>query len=197
MKEIVIIKTGVANLASVIAGFKRAGTKTKVSVNPKEVINATHVMLPGVGHFGAGIKALEDTGLAECIRERLDKELPTMSICLGMQMLFEKSEESIETTGLGLVKGNVKKFSGALRVPQLGWNYVKADDSSKFIKSGYAYFANSYHVADTPQDWICAKSNYGSDFVAGMENGNFLALQFHPELSGKWGLEIIKRWTQC
>ena len=125
-----------------------------------------------------------------------------MAICLGLQMLFETSEEAPNIKGLGIIKGRVEKFTGDIRVPQLGWNYVEPDsveskEDQVFIKPGYAYFANSFKITQAPSDWKVAKTNYGGDFIAAVEKGNLLAAQFHPELSGKWGLDLIKRWVAC
>lgn len=197
MKKVTLIKTGVANLASVKAGFKRAEAQIEVSSEPEKIKNASYVLLPGVGHFEAGVKALKQSGLDDALRFRFENQLPTMAICLGLQMLFEKSEEAPGIKGLGLIQGEVQKFTGDLRVPQLGWNFVEPEQEQKFIKPGYAYFANSYKIAKVPSDWKSAKTNYGTDFVAAIEKGNLLAAQFHPELSGKWGLELIKNWIQC
>ena len=197
MKKVTIIKTGVANLASVIAGLKRADVEIDISSEPEKIKNATHVLLPGVGHFKAGVKALRETGLDEALKERFEKQLPTMAICLGLQMLFDSSEEAPNIKGLGLIQGKVEKFTGDIRIPQLGWNHVEPKGEHKFIKPGHAYFANSFKVTNAPNDWQCAKTNYGSDFIAAIEKGNLLAAQFHPELSGKWGLDLIKRWVTC
>ena len=120
-----------------------------------------------------------------------------MAICLGLQMLFESSEEAPQTKGLGLVQGKVERFTGTLRIPQLGWNYVEPEASQRLIKPGHAYFANSFKVTKAPNSWQSSKTNYGNDFVSAIEKGNLLATQFHPELSGKWGLDLIKRWIQC
>ena len=206
MSKVTIIKTGVANLASVIAGLKRAEAEIEISSDAEKIKNASHVLLPGVGHFEVGVKALRETGLEEALKLRFEKQLPTMAICLGLQMLFETSEEAPKIKGLGLIKGKVERFTGDIRVPQLGWNYVEPDsvksiveskEEQIFIKPGHAYFANSFKVSKAPSDWKAAKTNYGSDFVAAVEKGNLLAAQFHPELSGKWGLDLIKRWVQC
>ena len=210
MSKVTIIKTGVANLASVIAGLKRAEAEIEISSDAEKIKNASHVLLPGVGHFEVGVKALRETGLEDVLKLRFEKQLPTMAICLGLQMLFEASEEAPNIKGLGLIKGKVERFTGDIRIPQLGWNYVEpsnAESSAEssveskgdqmFIKPGHAYFANSYKVTKAPSDWKVAKTNYGGDFIAAVEKGNLLAAQFHPELSGKWGLDLIKRWVAC
>jgi glutamine amidotransferase len=195
LTEVLIIKTGIANLASVKAGLARAGAEVVVSSNPEEIKKATHAVLPGVGNFSAGMKCLRDAGLEAAIKYRFENNLPTLAICLGLQMLFEQSEEDNEEKGLGIVPGKVKKFSSKVRVPQLGWNYVTASDNSNFIKPGYAYFANSYKATSVPKEWSPALCNYDGEFVAAFEKGPLLAMQFHPELSGQWGLDILKRWV--
>ena len=190
------------SLASVIAGLKRAEAEIEISSDAEKIKTATHVLLPGVGHFEVGVKALRETGLEEALKLRFEKQLPTMAICLGLRMLFETSEEAPKIKGLGLIKGKVERFTGDIRVPQLGWNYVEPDDleskdNQVFIKPGHAYFANSFKVTQAPKDWKVAKTNYGGEFIAAVEKGNLLAAQFHPELSGKWGLDLIKRWVAC
>ena len=197
MKKVTIIKTGVANLASVVAGLKRAEVEIDISSEPEKIRKATHVLLPGVGHFKAGVNALREAGLDEALKERFEQQLPTMAICLGLQMLFESSEEAPDTKGLGLIQGKVERFTGDIRIPQLGWNHVEPETNQRLIKPGHAYFANSFKVSKAPNDCQCAKTNYGTEFIAAIEKENLLAAQFHPELSGKWGLDLIKRWVAC
>lgn len=194
MTEVVIIKTGIANLASVKAGLARAGATPIVSSDPIQIKEATHAMLPGVGNFTAGMKCLREAGLEHSIKHRFENMLPTLCICLGMQMLFETSEEAPEEKGLAIIQGKVKKFDSNLKIPQLGWNFVEPPKQSKFITPGYAYFANSFKVDSVPEPWQAAVCDYGGNFVAAFENGPILAMQFHPELSGAWGLDILKRW---
>jgi len=226
--EVAIVRTGVANMASVVAAFERLGARTVVTTDPELVAGASHVMLPGVGAFGAGMGALNAAGLSDALIERIRADRPTIAICLGLQLLCESSEETPGVLGLGVLPVQVTRFAGPgkaakgatagpgkaaqgatagdnLKVPQLGWNRVEAPPAARFLKSGHAYFANSFRIAglstatrplqrDVTPHWLAAYSEYGGTFVAALERGNILACQFHPELSGPWGQDLLKRW---
>jgi len=219
-REVVIVKTGVANLASVIAAFERLGAATVVTTDPDLVREARAVMLPGVGAFGAGMAALRagDGALAEALRGRFAADRPTMAICLGLQLLCHSSEETPGVEGLGLLAGHVTRFADAasLKVPQLGWNRVEIEsdshiatsesnshiatnesDSHLFLEPGFAYFANSYKLDVAPPGWRAARANHGGPFIAALERGHLLACQFHPELSGPWGMALMGRWLDA
>jgi imidazole glycerol phosphate synthase glutamine amidotransferase subunit len=193
---IVVIQTGIANTASVLAALSRLGAKASLSDRPSDAENAGMLVLPGVGSFGAGVHALTVARLLEPLRERLHAGRPTLCICLGMQMLFEQSEESPGVRALGVVRAAIGRFRGEVRVPQLGWNHVEPPRTARFLTPGHAYFANSYRATEAPAGWSVATSDHGERFVAAMERGNILACQFHPELSGAWGLALIKRWIE-
>jgi imidazole glycerol phosphate synthase glutamine amidotransferase subunit len=198
MKEpVVIVPTGTANLASVEACFKRLGYDTILCSSAEEIEGARRVVLPGVGTFGSAASRLNADGIDEALRRRFADGRPTMAICVGMQLLAESSEESPNAAGLGVLAEKVTSFEDDLRVPQLGWNLVKADPNSSFFADGWAYFANSYKLTTVPPDWTTAATVYGSPFVSGMERGNLLACQFHPELSGDWGASIVSRWLRA
>lgn len=196
--EVVIVSTGIANIASVQAGFRRVGATSRLSESADEVRVAERVMLPGVGAFGAGMKRLKELGLDEALRERIEADRPTMAICLGLQLMAESSEETVGVEGLAIFEGiKVTEFSSSVRVPQLGWNLVNAHEYGRFVaEDGHAYFANSYRMEDTPDGWNAATAEYDGEFVAAVERGSVLACQFHPELSGPWGLEVMRRWYE-
>lgn len=207
MSRVVIVRTGVANLASVIAAFERLGAPAEVTTDAERVHRAERVMLPGVGAFGAGMAALTGRGddgrdLASALRERIAADRPTIAICLGLQLLCQDSEETPGIAGLGIVPAHVARFAGgrdapALKVPQLGWNRVEAPVGARFVRSGHAYFANSFRVAAAPDGWAAAIADYGGPFVAAIERGRVLACQFHPELSGPWGARLLGRWLEA
>ena len=140
----IVVPTGTANIASVLAAFRRLGATPRVSEDRREVADASHVMLPGVGAFGASMSRLVELGLDGALRERIVAGRPTMAICVGHQLLFETSDESPGARGLGVVQGHVGRFAGDVRVPQFGWNLVQASEGSSLIEDGWAYFANSY-----------------------------------------------------
>lgn len=193
-EEIVIIPTGVANVASLIAAFKRLGASARVSNDPLDIENAARVALPGVGAFGPAMSKLKKLKLCDPIRERISAGKPTLAICLGMQLLAEGSEETKNIRGLGVYPGIARRFQTSVKSPQFGWNIVSPDDSCQLIRPGYAYFANSFYLPDAPSGWSVSYSEYGQKFVAALERGSVLACQFHPELSGIAGLELLKHW---
>jgi imidazole glycerol phosphate synthase glutamine amidotransferase subunit len=192
--EALVVRTGVANLASVFAGLARAGARPRLAENAAEIAGAAAVVLPGVGAFGAGMRELAAAGLIESVRERLAAGRPTLAVCLGLQLLFETSEETPGVAGLGVLPGAVGRFAGAVRVPQMGWNRIEPDDGCALTQPGWAYFANSYRVARLPAGWRGGWADYDGRFVATLERGAVLACQFHPELSGVYGLELLRRW---
>ena len=160
----------------------------------REIRDAAFLVLPGVGAFGAAIDHVDQRGLREALVDRIEEGRPTLAICLGMQLLAEKSDESPAATGLGVVSERATRLPQDLTVPQLGWNRVVPDPRSRFLEPGWAYFANSYKLASIPDGWIGATTDYGGDFVSSIERGDVLACQFHPELSGPWGADLLDRW---
>jgi imidazole glycerol phosphate synthase glutamine amidotransferase subunit len=194
--EIVVCRTGTANLASVFAGLTRAGGAPRMADDAADVARAGHVMLPGVGAFGASMAPLRETGLDEALIERIDAGRPTLAICVGLQLLCRDSEETPGAAGLGILPLTVTRFPNTVRVPQLGWNRIEADPACHLLQSGYVYFANSYRVTEVPEGWRGATADHGGPFVGGLERGAVLACQFHPELSGPFGHDLMKRWIQ-
>lgn len=193
-RDVVVVETGIANIASMCAGLERAGATVALSDSPQTVAAASHVVLPGVGTFGAGMERLEECGLTEVLQQRIVADRPTFAVCVGLQLLFSQSEESPGVQGLAIFDGEVQRFTGPVRVPQLGWNMVVSSEGSTFVQAGYAYFANSYCATSVPDGWAAAYADHGGQFIAAIEKGSVLAAQFHPELSGQWGLGIMRRW---
>jgi imidazole glycerol phosphate synthase glutamine amidotransferase subunit len=193
MADLVIVPTGTANLASVAAAFRRLGAEPEVSAAPSAILAARHVMLPGVGAFGAAMARLVEAGADVALRERIAADRPTMAICVGHQLLFQGSDESPGARGLGIVPGRVRRFPQRVRVPQFGWNEVEAAEDCDLLESGYAYFANSYRATEAA-GWRIATAEHGGRFIAAMERGKVIATQFHPELSGAYGEALLSRW---
>lgn len=193
MAALVIVPTGTANLASVVAAFRRLDAEPAVTAEPAAIAAARHVMLPGVGTFGTSMQRLVAAGADVALRERIAADRPTIAICVGHQLLFESSDESAGTSGLGIVRGHVGSFPEKVRVPQFGWNQVEAADDCELLDDGYAYFANSYRAVSAP-GWKLATAEHGGRFVAAMERGSILSCQFHPELSGDYGAALLSRW---
>jgi len=194
--RVVVVRTGTANLASVVAALERAGRTVLVADEPATVVEAARLVLPGVGSFGAVAEALARGGLAAPLAERIRSGRPTLAICLGLQLLAAASEEDPGAEGLGVLDATVTALPPTVRVPQLGWNQVRAEDGCRLLEDGAAYFANSYRLEAVPPGWEGAMADHGGPFVAALERGAVLGCQFHPELSGRWGQSLIERWLE-
>ena len=190
---IAIIDTGIANLASVRAAFTRLDRETKLASAPADLNDVERVVLPGVGAFGPGMARLQEQALAQTLTSWIADGRPLLAVCLGLQLLCRESEESPGIGGLGIIDAAVERFTGAVLVPQLGWNQVSGD----WLEPGYAYFANSYRLRREPAGWRAAYSDHGGRYVAALSRDRQLACQFHPELSGDWGAALIARWLSC
>ncbi len=193
---VAVVRTGTANLASVLAGLRRAGAEPFLTDSASDIENAPRLILPGVGAFAAAMEALRDGDLVEPLKARIAADKPTMTICLGLQLLAKTSEESPGEQGFGIVDAQVKRFPATVRVPQLGWNKISPVGDCKLLTEGYVYFANSYRIPEVPDGWNGAVSEHAGSFVAALEKGNLLACQFHPELSGEFGASLLERWVQ-
>jgi imidazole glycerol phosphate synthase glutamine amidotransferase subunit len=196
LHEVIVVRTGAANLASVEAGLRRCGAEPKLSDTPAEVAAANRLVLPGVGSFGKVMERLQNLGLTEILAQRARYGRPTLAICLGLQLLAAGSDESPGVAGLGVLPVRATRFNGGVRVPQLGWNQVAVEPGCRLLKSGIAYFANSYCLAEAPDGWNIAWSEHGTRFVAAIERGAVLGCQLHPELSGAWGQALLQRWLE-
>lgn len=194
--DVVIVRTGAANLASVVAAFDRLGRSVEVTDNAFAVRYAKRVVLPGVGSFAPVAKRLRKNGMGEAVVHRVEQNLPLLAVCLGLHLLASGSEEGSEADGLGILEVRASRFPDTVVVPQLGWNTVSAGSDCRLLQTGAAYFANSYRLTDHPPGWNVAWSEHGGPFVAAVERGNVLGCQFHPELSGAWGQSLIERWLR-
>lgn len=195
-RKVFVIATGTANTASVLAGLRRAGAEPELTREPAVVRDASHIMVPGVGAFAAAMDALSGHSLVEPLSARIAANRPTLAICLGLQLFAAESDESIGARGLGIFPQRCTRFPDTVNVPHFGWNRVTAAAGCRLLRDGYAYFANSYRLTEVPAGWCVATTEYAGPFVAAVERGPVLACQFHPELSGRWGLELLQRWLQ-
>jgi len=191
--HVAIIDSGVANLAAVESALTALGVEYSITADPKAVLEASHAVLPGVGRFSAGLETLRRDGLDEAVQEVHERGTPLLAVCLGMQMLGGGSDESPDTPGLGIVSGRFRRLPDTVRVPHLGWNQVSADEGSG-LPSGTAAFANSYYLPKPPNGWSAAWTTHGTTFVSMLAQGRTLACQFHPELSGPFGMGLIRHW---
>ncbi len=203
---IAIIDYGVGNLFSLSSSFKSIGADTLVTGDPEVIKTAEKLILPGVGAFSDAAEKLRKSGLDKVIIEETKKGKPLLGICLGMQMLFEKSFEYGEHEGLGLIPGSVVSMKGVvpeeLKVPHIGWNgliFPEKRQKSKIFKylnaGDHMYFVHSFYATDC-EDFVSSKTEYGALLTASAENGNVYGVQFHPEKSGDKGLSILKAFCE-
>jgi len=217
---IVVIDYGMGNLHSVRKALEVAGARVKVSSRPADIKKAEKIVFPGVGAFGEAMKELGRRRLAVPIKDAISTGKPFLGLCLGLQLLFENSGEASGVKGLGVLKGEVRRFRFAsclpagkagvgrrtcekLKVPHMGWNQVSKYQSVKVSKilqgvpnGSYMYFVHSYYVVPADKRDILTTTDYGIDFVSGIRKDNIYAFQFHPEKSQEMGLKILKNFVQ-
>lgn len=200
---IAIVDYGVGNLFSLRCSLESLGLKAEVSSVPDVIRNADRVILPGVGAFGDAADKLRETGLDRVVTEQAEAGKPLLGICLGMQLLFDKSYEFGEHAGLGLLHGQVIPMQGTipagLKIPQMGWNALLVKRSHPLLKNvregDCVYFVHSYYASDC-EDSLVATAEYGIELTAVAANGNVMGCQFHPEKSGKVGLGILSAFAE-
>ena len=196
---IVIVDYGMGNLPNVKRALNLYSEDVVISSDIEIIKKADKILLPGVGAFGDAMRNIDKLGMREVLVEA-SKIKPFLGICLGMQLLFEGSEEDSSEKGLGIIKGSVKKFKDIeLKVPEIGWNSVKKPKESKILKGladgSYFYFVHSYYVV--PEEEVAVGvTEYGYEFVSVIEKGNIMATQFHPEKSHDEGLKILKNFVE-
>lgn len=202
----VVIDYGVGNLFSLQSSLSALGIPSKISKEPVEILSAERVILPGVGAFGDAMDKLRETGLVETVKQVAEKGMPLMGICLGMQLLFEKSSEFGAHEGLGLIKGEIADLTQTLRtagysykVPHMGWNplrFVRKSPLLKYAKEGeYVYYVHSFYAVNC-ENSLVATSEYGVDVPGIVQSGNVFGTQFHPEKSGEDGLKILRAFAE-
>jgi glutamine amidotransferase len=204
---IAVVDYGVNNLKSVVRALAAGGHRADLTTDPDEVRRADRVLVPGVGNFGQGSRTLEQTGLGAAVRDAAAAGRPVMGICLGLQLLFERSEEAPEARGLGVLPGRVRRFVTTLHVPHVGWARVDLTESGRahamvapLFTDGprFYYHVHSYHPADVPPSAVLGTGEYGEVFPTLVGRGNVVGAQFHPEKSQRAGIELLDafaRWT--
>ena len=199
---VAIIDYDAGNIKSVENALKVLGEEVILTRDAAELQTASHVILPGVGAFGDAMEKLHDYGLMETVKEIAQSGKPFLGICLGLQLMFEESEESPGVPGLGLLKGTLRRFPEAegLKVPHIGWNDLSFPKSSKLFdgipEHTHVYFVHSYYLQADDRSVVAARAGYGVTFDAAIEQDNLFACQFHPEKSADTGMRILKNFLR-
>ena len=205
--DIAIIDYGIGNLRSAEKAFQHLGFDAMLVSDPAALNSAHKIVLPGVGAFGECMRSLEAHGFIGPLRAAVAKGTPLLGICVGLQMLFEGSDESPGVAGLNLLNGRVRRFAGApfqgpsaLKIPQIGWNELEFPRAHPLFRGlapqSYVYFVHSYHAQATDESDVLAWSDYGARFCAAAGRGNVAGVQFHPEKSQTVGLQILKNFGE-
>ncbi len=192
---LVVLDYGGGNLKSVVNMLDAFAVPYKLTDRARDVENAGRLIFPGQGHFGQVMQALTAKGLAEPLRAVIRKGVPFLGICVGLQVLFDSSEEAPGVKGLGLLKGKNVRFTQG-KVPQIGWNRIKTTAANFFLRDDFYYFVNSYHAVCDDPSVVSATADYHIPFTAAVQTGNITATQFHPEKSGQTGYDTIQRWIK-
>jgi imidazole glycerol-phosphate synthase subunit HisH len=204
LRKIAIIDVGLGNIASIERMLQKVGSRSILVKKPDDLRGIEKVILPGVGHFDEGMKQLQKTGFAQALVELIsDKNVQVMGICLGMQMLCRSSEEG-SVDGLGLIDADVKKFRFPLKlklkVPHMGWNVVSSTRPNHLLpvstEEQRFYFVHSYRVVPDDSEIMIGTADYGGEFCAAFQQGNVFGVQFHPEKSHRFGMELMQRFVE-
>jgi glutamine amidotransferase len=201
---ITVIDYGAGNLRSVENALLYLGVSHRITSQKTEVAGATAILLPGVGHFGQMMRSLQALDLGPVLRKAIGDGVPYLGICLGMQALFERSEEASEYEGLGIFPGTIRRFPAGLKVPHMGWNRLEITPSSRLFEgisaAPFVYFAHSYYLpaegGNGSNSLPAAMCDYGQPFVAAIERENIFGVQFHPEKSGETGLQVVANFAK-
>jgi len=199
---IAIFDYGAGNLRSVENTLDSIGAKYEIVSNADGLLQADKIILPGVGHFGKLIRSIDSLGVRETFRERIATGIPFLGICLGMQALFDSSEEAPELQGFGVYPGEVRRFAADARVPHMGWNELELQGRPRLLQEvgahPYVYFAHSYYVpAEVAGERAAAICEYGIRYAAAIESENVFGVQFHPEKSGDLGQQVVRNFLAC
>ncbi|HSK64571.1 MAG TPA: imidazole glycerol phosphate synthase subunit HisH [Pyrinomonadaceae bacterium] len=200
MSRIAIIDYGVGNLRSVEKAFAATDCEATVSSDEKDLRAARKLVLPGVGAFGACMRALSERGFDRLVRERVEAGTPLLGVCVGMQLLFEESDEFGSTPGLGLIRGRVRRFSDELVVPHVGWNRInQIRDNPLFTdvaNRSFFYFVHSYYCEPADQSVVAGETEYGLRYASVVAQDNICGVQFHPEKSQDAGLRLLRNFAR-
>ena len=188
-----VLDYGGGNLKSIVNRLESFGVVHIVTDKAEDILCADKIIFPGQGHFGQVMQALTFKGLAEPLITRVKQGAPFLGICVGLQVLFDESQEAPGVRGLGLLKGKIVRFTQG-KIPQIGWNKIAVTGANSFLQEDYFYFVNSYHAVCDDPSVVSATAEYHIPFTAAVETGNIAATQFHPEKSGQAGYDALLRW---
>lgn len=197
---VAIIDYGAGNLSSVKKALDFLGADNKITMDKNEILSASHVILPGVGSYGDAVISMRSKGIDDTVRIAAKSGKPFLGICLGLQLLFDGSEESPGVSGLGLLSGVISKIpnNSELKVPHVGWNSVSVKKTdglfSNISNESYFYFVHSYYLHGAPKEIVAGKTDYGVPIECAVQQGNLWATQFHPEKSSEAGLKLLKNF---
>ena len=191
--KILIIDYGAGNVKSLGNMLEFLGYAYEITDDREKILKAKKIIFPGQGHFEQAMNKLNDKNLPCTIKQAIDNGADFLGICLGLQVLFEKSEEAPNVEGLGIFKGEVKKFQTG-KTPQIGWNEIKTTKANTYLDDDYFYFVNSYYVVPEDKNIISSITNYHIDFCSSVQKDNVCAVQFHPEKSSEAGIKFFKKW---
>ncbi len=197
---IAIIDYGMGNLQSVQKAFEKVGAATQITKVPQVILTASHVVLPGVGAMAPAMQKLQELGLTDAIKRVIAEGKPFLGICLGLQLLFDKSSEGGNTQGLKIIPGTVERFTLG-KVPHMGWNQLKFQPAAGKMFDGLSngdnvYFCHSYYVRPAESSVVATTTDYGIDYVSAIAKGKMWGMQFHPEKSQSVGLTILRNFTK-
>ena len=199
---VAIIDYDAGNIKSVQKAIEYLGEEVIITREPEVILNASRVILPGVGAFGDAMEKLHKYNLVDVIKEVVKREIPFLGICLGLQLLFETSDETPGVQGLGILKGKIKRIpdNGELKIPHIGWNSLSFPNKGRLYEGisqeSYVYFVHSYYLDAEDKDIVVATTEYGTTIHASVEQGNVFACQFHPEKSSSVGLKILDNFLK-
>ncbi|MBN1781709.1 imidazole glycerol phosphate synthase subunit HisH [bacterium] len=196
---IALVDYGAGNIHSVSKALEQCGGSVKITDRAADIGKAEKILLPGVGAFGQAMDALENLKLVEPLRDAVRENKPFLGICVGLQLLFESSEESPGVGGLALLEGRVKRFPAGVKIPHLGWNEVRLEKKSPLWDGvpdqRFFYYANSYFTDPEDASVIVGTTDYNVRFTSSVQRDNLFGCQFHPEKSQKWGLRILENFV--
>lgn len=193
--NITIIDYEAGNLKSICNMLEFLGEKYQISSDPTVIEESQRLIFPGQGHFTQAMQNLEKKSLITPIKHAIENNAQFLGICLGLQVLFDRSEEAPGVSGLGIVRGEVKKFVEG-KIPQIGWNKIETTQSNTYLQDDYFYFVNSYYVVPEDKNIISSMCNYNIEFAASIQYKNLTAVQFHPEKSSDAGIKFFKKWIE-